>query len=92
LVIKNNVLILTHRNNEIKIKVMSLQLNQIRNDYKKAPQFSTDATHEAMIVKIFYTKRKFTIGVNYWTKEEIKLGSRIMDGMKCEIIEPLYLA
>lgn len=67
-------------------------MNDIRTQYKKAPQFSAGNTHEAMICKLFYSKKKFTIGVSYWTKEELKTGIRDNgDGTKSIVIEPLYL-
>lgn len=78
------------RNKGHKNKMTTFNLSEIRNDYKKAPQFSADGTHEAYIVKLFYTKKKFTVGVNYWTKEEAAKGERMMDGSKCVIIEKLY--
>lgn len=70
----------------------SINLSEIRNEYSKAPQFSTNGTHEAYIVKLFVSKRKFTVGVNYWTKEEATKGERLMDGSRCEIIAKLYEA
>ena len=70
-----------------------INLSEIRNEYKKAPQYSSSNTHEAFIVKLYSSARKFTIGVNYWTKEEAAKGVRVMDGnCKCEIIAPLYEA
>ena len=70
----------------------SINLSEIRNEYSKAPQFSADNTHEAFIVKLWVSKRRFTIGVNYWTKEESAKGVRMMDDVKCEIVAPLYEA
>jgi hypothetical protein len=68
----------------------TINLSEIRSEYKKAPQFSADGTHEAFIVKLYTSKKKFTVGVNYWTKEEAVKGEREMDGIKCVIIEKLY--
>jgi hypothetical protein len=70
----------------------NINLAEIRNEYSKAPQFSANNTHEAYIVKLWVSKRRFTIGVNYWTKEEAANGTRMMSDTKCEIIAPLYEA
>lgn len=70
----------------------SINLSEIRNEYKKAPRFSSENTHEAMIVKMYMTKRSFTIGVNYWTKEEIAKGERVINGQKQTLVAPIYEA
>lgn len=52
-------------------------LNQIRKDHSKCPQFSSDNTHEAVITKTFTAKNKFQhYGVQYWTPGEIATGLR----------------
>ncbi len=66
-------------------------LQLIRKEYAKAPQFSSNKTHEAYIVKLWINPSKFTIGVNYWNKEDLKTGVRFMEGgIRCEVIAPLY--
>ncbi len=71
--------------------MVEINLSEIRNTYRKAPQFASQGTHEAYIVQLFFTSRKFTVGVNYWTKEEAAIGDRIMEGnCRCKIIAPLY--
>jgi hypothetical protein len=69
-----------------------INLSEIRNDHKKAPQFSAGNTHEAYIVKSYSSARKFVVGVNYWTKDEAAKGIRVVNGTKQEIIAPLYEA
>lgn len=69
----------------------TINLSEIREEYKKAPRFSAGNTHEAYIVKHILSARRSTVGVNYWTKEEAAKGSRVMDGVTCQIIAPLYV-
>lgn len=66
-------------------------LDQIREEYKKAPRYSAGNTHEAYIVRTFYTKTRSKLGVNYWTPEEVEKGFRIENGLRVEIIAPLCI-
>lgn len=43
--------------------MVEINLSEIRNTYRKAPQFASQGTHEAYIVQLFFTSRKFTVGV-----------------------------
>jgi hypothetical protein len=65
-------------------------LAEIRKEHAKAPQFSAGNTHEAYIVKLYYTKTQYTVSVNYWTPEAAAIGYRMSYGCRVEIIEKLY--
>lgn len=68
-----------------------MSLSKLREEYKNAPQFSSNQTHEAYIVKNYYTEKKFILGVAYFTKEEAEKGERKTEGnLKLTIIEKLY--
>ncbi len=74
------------------MKKQEINLEEVRKDHNKCPRFSSDNTHEAMICKTFYTAKKFTVGVSYWTEEEVIAGSRInSDFSRSVIVAPLYI-
>lgn len=75
------------------MKNSPIDLAAIRAEYKKAPQFaSTPEVREAVICKIYYTKTKYTIGVQYWTADQCKAGSiTLSDGNKSEYVAMLYV-
>lgn len=62
------------------------QVNDLRNS--KAPIWSTGNTHRAVIVKIFVEPNVFSVGIQYWTSEEIEIGFKVnSDGTKSELID-----
>ena len=69
-----------------------IDLETIRHEYRKAPQFSAGKVREATIVKLYYTKTKYSIGVQYWTAAELEAGETTnSDGTKSEFVAMLYV-
>lgn len=55
------------------------QIQDVRNDYRKAPRMSAGDTHIAVIVEVKISARKKYAGVQYWTPQMIEAGVWIND-------------
>lgn len=70
-------------------------IEQFRADNSKCPQFSAHNTHQAVIVKTYYTKTKFHYGAQYWTPEMIEQKKIIhgagVGGGTSEFVAMLYI-
>ncbi len=67
-------------------------IQSIRLSHSKAPQFSADQTHEAVIVQTYTISGKSnSFGVQYWTQTQIATGRRSLDGGgTAKYLERLY--
>lgn len=74
----------------MKTIITSEEINQVRAEHTKCPQFSSDNTHEAVIAEIIVSAKKSTLGVNYWTPQEIEKGQRTVFGELQFFVTKLY--